>query len=275
MISIITIPILSFSLYFFPSSLANHQIPAQESKIIVIINVDQTAPNDGIKLGSISIPGNRDFMNCSYTETIEQLKVNARIRGANVIKITEHRLPDLTNNCDRIKADFYKVEDFRKYETEIMWRQDRKLTWKDFKAKAPLSSQKDVAALTFCGIRYYSSRVLLTSPAKISVANVFYCNKSWVRKSQKKPSILRHEQLHFDLSEVYARKMRKALQEANLTGATLNTIGNSIFQMTNQEYQIRQDQYDKETNHGINQEKQIEWNLIVRKELNELHEYEY
>jgi len=86
---------------------------------------------------------------------------------------------------------------------------------------------------------------------------------------------LNHEQLHFDLSEIYARKMRKSFQESNLTGGSLNSIGNSIFLINYQEFQENQNLYDLETGNGIIEDKQTEWNQKIRNELKKLSRYEF
>jgi len=266
----LSFPLITFSLSYLPISENNKPISSiQSNEPVVIIAVDQKAPGDGIKLGSINDGGLS--ANCSYNEILEVFKIDARESGANIIKITEHKLPDSRNNCDRMKADLYKVEDFRKYETEIYWSRDRKLTWEDFKAIAPPDSFKNIAAITFCGIGYHSNRVLLSAPAKIWVTNSFNCNKSWVRENHKNPGVLNHEQLHFDLSEVYARKMRKSFQESNLTGGSLNSIGNSIFRNYYQEFEKNQNLYDLETGSGLIEDKQTEWDKKIQKELQELN----
>ncbi len=270
----LSFPILSFNLSYLPISENNKQIPSiQSNEPIVIITVDQKAPGDGIKVSSIN--DGEISANCSYHEILEIFKIKARKSGANIIKITEHKLPVSGNSCDRMKADLYKVEDFRKYETEIHWSRDRKLKWEDFKAIAPPDSFKNIAAITYCGIGYHSNRVLLSAPAKIWVTNIFNCNKSWVRENHKNPGVLDHEQLHFDLSEIYARKMRKSFQESNLTGESLNSIGNSIFRIYYQEFEENQNLYDLETGNGLIEDKQTEWDKKIRKELKELIKYEF
>ncbi len=267
-------PLLSFSLSYLPISENNKPIPSiQSNEPIVIMAVDQNAPGDGIKVGSINDGG--ISTNCSYNEILEIFKINARKRGANIIKITEHKLPVSGNSCDRMKADLYKVEDFRKYEKEIFWSRDRKLTWEDFKAIEPPDSSKNIAAVTYCGIGYHTNRVLLSAPAKIWVTNIFNCNKSWVRENQKKPGVLNHEQLHFDLSEIYARKMRKSFHESNLTGGSLNSTAKSIFRICFQEFEENQNLYDLETGNGLIEDKQIEWDKKIRNELKKLSKYQF
>lgn len=65
----LSFPILSFNLSYLPISENNKQIPSiQSNEPIVIITVDQKAPDDGIKVGSINDGG--ISANCSYNEIL-------------------------------------------------------------------------------------------------------------------------------------------------------------------------------------------------------------
>ena len=87
----LSFPILSFTLSYLPISVNNKPIPfIQSNQPIVIMAVDQKAPGDGIKLGSINDGG--ISANCSYHEILEIFKIKARKSGANIIKITKHKL---------------------------------------------------------------------------------------------------------------------------------------------------------------------------------------
>ena len=83
---------------------------------------------------------------------------------------------------------------------------------------------------------------------------------------------MQHEQLHFDITELYARLFRKRLAEnIKSTGdlSKISGISNTIMK----EWQEEQDDYDKETNHSMNEKKQAEWNLNLKQRLDALKEF--
>ena len=96
----------------------------------------------------------------------------------------------------------------------------------------------------------------------------FYPNESWYRPKLCNENTLAHEQLHFDITEIFARKMRDKLQRTSFSDdvkAEVRKIYNDILKEL-QEYQER---YDWETNFSRNREKQAEWNQKIAETLKE------
>jgi hypothetical protein len=89
---------------------------------------------------------------------IDDLVVLAQQSGANILKITDRKEPDQWSSCSRIIAKIYHVPDPRKFEKEIVWSEDRKLVWDDFKATGKPVPGTDVAAVTQCGIGVQTNR---------------------------------------------------------------------------------------------------------------------
>jgi hypothetical protein len=192
---------------------------------------------------------------CTYHEIIPRLKQQARSRGANLIKITEYS----HDNCDKITAKIYKVDNVKAYETKFEWSKDRKLTWDDYKGNAVLK-RESVAATTSCRLG------LRIDPQKIYVTNEFICHQSSVKPTERTPALLAHEQLHFDLCEVYARMLRKEL-------ANTNTVPKEAFIRLHKLYIDRQQLYDDETNHGLDPQAQAKWADAIPRELSALSGY--
>ena len=97
----------------------------------------------------------------------------------------------------------------------------------------------------------------------------FKKKESWTRNTDSE-QLLAHEQLHFDVTELYARKLRKKLSElkdpCSKGASKVQGIYNSNFDELH-EYQAS---YDKQTKHGINKKEQAKWVETVAKELKEL-----
>ncbi len=149
----------------------------------------------------------------------------------------------------------------------ILWG-TRSIEWSDFKAK-PNKSQK-TAALTASTItlnsKYDDNKQLV-----ILIENFFITNRSWTSTTDS--IVLEHERRHFDLSEVYARKIRKALKEKKFNTKKLNEEVNAIFVKYNKELSNEQKLYDAETNHSINKTKQKQWSARIQSELDKLEEH--
>lgn len=256
------------------SIIISKQAPLSDTDFVLVLQQQDNFINDGIEIGSIKSGDNGLSTNCTYFEVVDKLKQLARQNGGNIIKIIEHKSPDRWSSCERLTAKIYSVPDYRKHEKEIEWTQNRKLTWKDFKGMPKSTLNPDVAAQTYCDFGFQSNYVNILTKAKIFVTNTFNCNLSWVRLDQKdRADLLEHEQGHFDLCEVYARQLRKKLQEKKLTVFNINPDADIIFKDTYALYLNRQELYEKETGYGLNRQKQIEWTATISKELNEFSNY--
>ncbi|MCT4629705.1 DUF922 domain-containing protein [Winogradskyella sp.] len=158
-------------------------------------------------------------------------------------------------------------------EETLTWNNTRKLTWEDFKASPNPNS--DAVALTASGITFGYS--LKTSGKRIvdfsaSVEAHFYPNKSWYLTDRADDYILAHEQLHFDITELYVRKFRQQLDRLVVNQNIKKQMG-QIHIAINEALDKTQKTYDKQTNHSINVEAQEYWNNYVKEELNKLDEY--
>jgi len=153
---------------------------------------------------------------------------------------------------------------------EMLWSSDRFLVWSDFKKKASDYNAGD-AALTASSIQTQTS--MMDKLLKISVTAKFYPYQSWSLKNKQSDSLLKHEQLHFDITELYARKTRKALLENIIYKKDYNKIGNVVSKYTKEWNQI-QDLYDLESNHNRNLEGQKKWEKFISEELERYSDFE-
>lgn len=151
------------------------------------------------------------------------------------------------------------------YET-ISW-SEKKLTWKDFKEEPPISDR--VAATTASGISYRFSTSGTRKEYKVDfeINTHFYPNKSWFKPELCDDVILSHEQLHFDISELFARKLRKELSEATFTHENVKKNIKTLYNRNNKELNEFQNRYDSETNYSRNREEQAAWNEEIAEKL--------
>lgn len=149
----------------------------------------------------------------------------------------------------------------------IQWSAERKLTWQDFKAQPDKNSTN--AALT-------SSRINIdfgysNSGLKYNIKCGFDQNLSWGRI--KNDYILAHEQGHFDISEIHARKLYKFLRAYKFNLRTVSTDVSKIYDTVMKEHHAFQNQYDLETNYSRDPGQQNAWKNKIDSILRDLQEY--
>ncbi|MEO0787178.1 MAG: DUF922 domain-containing protein, partial [Bacteroidota bacterium] len=83
--------------------------------------------------------------------------------------------------------------------------------------------------------------------------------------------ILDHEQRHFDISEIYARKMRKAVYESLTRQDNLQQRMAEIYNDFMRQCSEKQDEYDSEVYYDS--KRQEAWNTWVANELEALEAY--
>ena len=158
---------------------------------------------------------------------------------------------------------------------EFTWNETKRLTWADFQGQPDANS--DAVALTASGITFgYSyrqqrgSREIVSFTADVNA--YFYPKLSWYHKDRANDYILQHEQLHFDLTELYVRKFRMAVQEIEITKNIKSDL-KKLQKGINEALSAAQNQYDFETQHSIIPEAQKRWNDSIQIELVKLEEF--
>jgi len=151
----------------------------------------------------------------------------------------------------------------------IKWCKGHQLNWKDFKGRVPVSSYN--AAQTAYEVGFDVNMV--GNEFKFIVTCNFLPHRSWVRKKDASDHILRHEQLHFDIAEIHARRMRKELKNANITPRNLQTKADKIYKKNWDALVQMQKDYDRESNHSINRKEQAQWDKKIMRLLGENLKY--
>jgi len=152
---------------------------------------------------------------------------------------------------------------------QIEWNAAKRLTWSDFKGDPDPESNN--AALTSSSITIefgYSNRGMT-----YGIKCRFNMINSWGRI--KNELILGHEQGHFDLAELHARKLNKALKAYVFNSRTVSKDVNGIYESIMKEHHKTQEQYDLETDHSRKIETQYKWQLKIAEELKNLELFAY
>ena len=182
----------------------------------------------------------------------------------------------------------------------IEWSPERKLTIQDFKAPVPrkprqgnvptgaLSFLRIEASFTCRGDRLDASAKAVFLPAQSWWAGAqsqmwerVRDSKSWLAASRRdlemkqliedaNEELLEHEQLHFDMAEIAARKIRKRLDEekgACGAGGDDTPLHRFVGEVT-RDFREEQARYDQETKHGTFLLAQGRWESRVKAALN-------
>lgn len=150
------------------------------------------------------------------------------------------------------------------------WIAGDKLKWSDFNGVVPAEQlQSDLNAV--CPHEIVISPIRENGVLKYEVRVMFLKNLAWFKDTSS--YILAHEQLHFDIAELFARKLRKAVKDYT---AKYNDkeFSRTVEELLSEERKA-QDDYDRETAHGIYETKQMEWTREIARELKSLVSYSF
>ncbi len=152
----------------------------------------------------------------------------------------------------------------------IDWVPGHRLKWSDFKAYEKKSPGFAVATST-CGFGYEAEEE--NDEIRVNVYVRFFCYESWRMPGMKMREVLQHEQLHFDICELYGRRFYAEILELRKRHAlTFESLDNLLEQLR-KEYEIIQDRYDMETGHSTNTEAQHRWERMTVEQLKRMDRF--
>ena len=150
-------------------------------------------------------------------------------------------------------------------ERYLTWAAEEKLSWNDFMGDPDISTEMKAHTNSKLKFRWTCDNNKLN----FTVSASFDRHTSW-KKADVTDHLLAHEQLHFDITELYARKLRKAVLELEnpcvLPGADLKALAKT-FHIA---WKEREEAYDMESDHSMDLVVQAEWAAMIAKELEAL-----
>jgi len=168
---------------------------------------------------------------------------------------------------------------------ETPWETSRSLTWNDFRGIPNPNSP--YLAWAEGDLKYtYEWKTENSGTCKYRFAKaeaVAYFSKieSWVKEKGKTAALLKHEQGHFDILEIHAKKFNDRANRELLNHAfscpgrnglvsegTINNAANAkvttIFNQIKNEMKWMEKNYDTQTNHGFNSFAQDKWDSKIK-----------
>lgn len=144
----------------------------------------------------------------------------------------------------------------------IKWDENRPLMWSDFKGKLGFGW----SASTYTQINYTYKVLNFDCQYLINfdIESAFYPKNSmsWSHFNGDDEYLLKHEQLHFDINELFARKFAVAVHSAVFTDNFKSEI-EDIFNKNWAECRAMQSKYDSESEHSRNSKMQYRWQLFI------------
>lgn len=166
---------------------------------------------------------------------------------------------------------------------ELFWSEARPLSWQDFWGEPPPASLLGgEAARIWLELKYSASweisfdavhRQWIAQLSHISAQAIMDRQRSWALPDRRSPDLLRHEQGHFDLLEIFRRRLERELFSLLGRKATASTregaeqrltaVLEEVYKRVWQAHEACQTQYDQETRNGQDRLKQEQWNNLI------------
>jgi hypothetical protein len=162
----------------------------------------------------------------------------------------------------------------------LCWQAERKLRWADFQAPANVLPTDDPLFWTSAASCAPVLQLIGTKDA--SGRNNFFVtaaldqSRSWVRASvlARSEQVLAHEQLHFDICELSARRLRQRIaQEYQAGGDVFAPAFRQELQHLLAEQAGWNTRYDQQTAHGLLKDQQQRWQAQLTQALAQLAAY--
>jgi len=144
----------------------------------------------------------------------------------------------------------------------IIWGQ-KEISWDDFKI-VPANYAASSATEINLDYKIKNGKYYFT------VTAVFHPEASYVSEEtnhRRSESILLHERLHFDITEIHCRRLRQEINKFN--GCAISSF-NEVVKAYNAEIDaldVEQRRYDYETEHSQNEYMQRQWETEVKDRL--------
>jgi len=150
----------------------------------------------------------------------------------------------------------------------------RLLEWDDFKGE--VDSTSVAAAVTFSGFAYQFRARSSREKLEINLYRWTYFNKnkSWPRPEWRTPKILAHEQLHFDITRITAEELRRALLSSSFSKNNYKQELAQLFYTYQKKAAKTQDEYDRDTRHGLDSLQQANWANRINQALIDIASHE-
>jgi hypothetical protein len=148
----------------------------------------------------------------------------------------------------------------------IEWEEGRRLTWDDYALKV-FKNQKGQLAIT--SVRHSVKGFQTDGVPDFAVKVLFIPMDSWTTDKEDL-ALLAHEQLHFDIGELFRRKIEKRINGLRRQGEKQKAVYRYVIRKELSEFRKFSKDYDVATKHGRLKVEQEKWQMDVWEQLKRL-----
>ncbi len=150
----------------------------------------------------------------------------------------------------------------------LEWNALNRLSWEDYRYR-PLNRQRFDGAIAITNVKISARGSIKKGVPNFKVKVFFVKPDSWTSDSTDM-NLLNHEQLHFDIGEIYAQKIREKIVEMKEDGVTSPEKYRATIRNLITVFKAYSGQYDRETSFGMTIIKQREWEQRINKRIDEI-----
>lgn len=154
----------------------------------------------------------------------------------------------------------------------IFYSVKRPLIWADFQGQKNRPSSRYAAAV-FTSFAYEGHSYPKDDDLILEIGLKIFMVKSmsWALSEARNAGTLRHEQLHFDITRLVVERFKKNLESGELTIEDYDSEIQYQFLQSFREMNTEQENYDRATDHGLNNAAQAEWERKISKEITNIY----
>lgn len=150
------------------------------------------------------------------------------------------------------------------------------ISWNDFKENPGYDKYYRKRAKTHwrLSIDIVDSNAQTNNQLKVNVEAILIRSLSWVRSTNRiDNNLLIHEQLHFDMVEWFARRLRETLSKENFSIENYKKKIKNLYRNSLKELRNKQSDYDFETHGGNSLIEQNQWAKEIIEGIKGLREF--
>jgi len=142
----------------------------------------------------------------------------------------------------------------------VFYSSNRPLSFEDFRARPTPGSR--FAASIFTSFSFDVASQIINGILEVEISSKAYMLKdqSWARGESKNDWTLNHEQRHFDITMIVMERLKNTLLNLEIYPDEYDSVINYYYLEAFREMNRLQDQYDRETRHGMDRGAQEKWN---------------
>ena len=164
---------------------------------------------------------------------------------------------------------FICIHSFSQSGDSLVYSENKSLTWNDYKG-IPNSSERSLGFKLSYTINMIRTKVNWWSGCGTYVAYAIVDkDSSWVLPGFRKDQYLAHDRIHFDIAEIYALKLEKALNYAKINVGNRKEINFFFYSYVNK-MKEEENRLDQETQFGNDTVAQKKWYEDTKSQLQSL-----